>query len=140
MKTHEYNLNQTTRGKFNFYVVNYFLLCGPCSNMTKFNQIFKKMPNAYFHWGNVVLNTFEQFDRQKQLTGQAKVVSDGHESIYWIDKVIYVCFDGFFFVLMDFSCFDGIFFFRKRLYFENFYFSFLKGRRSGLKDLPYAEL
>ena len=54
------------------------------------------MPNAYFHWGNVVLNTFEQFDRQKQLTGQAKVVSDGHESIYWIDKVIYVCFDGIF--------------------------------------------
>ena len=83
------------------------------------------MPNAYFQRGKAVCNASEQFDRQKQLKGQAKIVSDGHESIYWINKVIYMCFDGNFlfwwkfFVLMEF-------FFSEKDQILIFFFDFLK--------------
>ena len=91
------------------------------------------MTNFLAKRGKAVFNIFEQFDHQKQLKGQAKIVSDGHESIYWINKVIYMCFDGNF-------LFWWKFFFRKRLNFEIISFWFFKGRRSGLKGLSYTEL
>ena len=42
----------------------------------------KEMTNSLAKRGKAVFNAFEQFDHQKQLKGQAKIVSDGHESIY----------------------------------------------------------
>ena len=42
-KKNDYKLNQTIGGKFDFYYVNYFLLCGSCRNMAKFCQLLKKL-------------------------------------------------------------------------------------------------